>query len=170
VRGGAATIAALDAAIRNVNPLLALESPMSLRAYMERAMAPEKTAQWLGIVVGAIQFMLATMALWGLVAYTVERRTSELGVRLALGATPSSLIRLTMRPAAVSIGIGVLAGSALGAVIATVVQSESVGLADLNLLMVVPVAIVFTLVAMSSAWWPARRAGLTDPATSLRRE
>jgi predicted permease len=169
-RGGGPTIAALDAAVRAVDRRMAVDQAMSVRAFMERAMAPERAAQWLGAAVGAMQLMLAAMALWGLVAYAVERRATELGVRLALGGTPSSLVRLTMRPAAVSIAIGVAAGSVLGAVVAKVVQSQSVGLAPLNLLIVLPVAALFTLVAMPSAWWPARRAALADPATSLRRE
>jgi ABC-type antimicrobial peptide transport system permease subunit len=108
--------------------------------------------------------------LWGLVAYAVERRTAEMGVRLALGATPGSLVRLAMRPAGVAIVFGVGIGCVLGATVATVVQAASVGLAPVDLVAVVPVAVIFTVVAMTSAWWPARRAGMADPAASLRRE
>jgi putative ABC transport system permease protein len=93
-----------------------------------------------------------------------------MGVRLALGATPSSLVRLTMRPAGVSIVVGVAIGCVLGAGIAKVVQSESVGLAPLDFVAMVPVAVAFTLVALMAAWWPARRAGSADPVASLRRE
>jgi putative ABC transport system permease protein len=93
-----------------------------------------------------------------------------MGVRLALGATPSSLVRLAMRPAGVAIIAGVGIGCVLGATVAKVVQAASVGLAPVDLVAVIPVAGIFTIVAMTSAWWPARRAGMSDPAASLRRE
>jgi len=78
-------------------------------------------------------------------------------------------VRLTMRPAGVSILVGVAIGCVLGAAIAKVVQSESVGLAPLDFVAMVPVVAAFTIVAMISAWWPARRAGMGDPVASLRR-
>ena len=164
------TLAALETAVRGVDRRVAIDGATSLRAQIERAMAGERAAQWIGGVVGLVQLGLAVMASWGLVAYPVERRTAEMGVRLALGATPASLVRLTMRPAGLAIIAGVGIGCVLGATIATVVQAGSVALAPVNLSAVVPVAMVFTVVAMTSAWWPARRAGRADPAVALRRE
>jgi ABC-type antimicrobial peptide transport system permease subunit len=58
----------------------------------------------------------------------------------------------------------------LGATVAKLAQATSVGLAPLDFAAVIPVAAAFTMVAMLSAWWPARRAGKMDPAASLRRE
>jgi predicted permease len=164
------TLATLDAAIRAVDRRVAIEGATPLRAQIDRAMAGERAAQWAGGIVGIVQLGLAVMALWGLVAYAVERRTAEMGVRLALGATPSSLVRLAMRPAGVAIVAGVAIGCVLGATVAKIVQAASVALAPLDLVAVIPVAAIFTVVAMTSAWWPARRAGLADPAASLRRE
>ena len=167
---GVHTFAALDAAIRAVDRRVAIEGVTPLRAQIDRAMAGERAAQWIGGLVGIVQLGLAVMALWGLVAYAVERRTAEMGVRLALGASPASLVRLTMQPAGVAIVVGVAIGCVVGATVAKGVQATSVGLAPVDLVMVIPVAVTFTIVAMTSAWWPARRAGLADPAASLRRE
>jgi hypothetical protein len=166
----ARALASLDAALRAVDPRVAIEAAKPLRAWIDRAMAPERAAQWAGGILGVLQLVLAVMALWGLVAYAVERRMAEMGVRLALGATPGSLVRLTMRPAGASIVAGVGIGCVLGATIAKLVQATSVGLAPLDFTTVIPVAAAFTMVAMTSAWWPARRAGKMDPAASLRRE
>ena len=113
---------------------------------------------------------LSVVGLYGVVSYTVNTRLREMGVRLALGATPGSLVRLTMRPAGLAIIAGVGIGCVLGATVATVVQAGSVGLAPVDLFAVIPVAAVFTAVAMMSAWWPARRAGRADSAVALRRE
>jgi hypothetical protein len=165
-----AALVALDDALRAVDPRVAIEPAKPLRAWIDRAMAPERAAQWAGGILGVMQLVLAVMALWGLVAYAVERRTGEMGVRLALGATPSSLVQLVMRPASGSIIAGVGIGCVLGAAIAKLVQATSVGLAPLDFAAVIPVAAAFTMVAMLSAWWPARRAGRTDPAASLRQE
>jgi putative ABC transport system permease protein len=165
-----AALLALDAALRAVDPRVAIEGAKPLRAWIDRAMAPERAAQWAGGILGVLQLVLAVMALWGLVAYAVERRTAEMGVRIALGATPSSLVRLTMRPAGWSILAGVAIGCVLGATVAKLAQATSVGLAPLDFAAVIPVAAAFTMVAMLSAWWPARRAGKMDPAASLRRE
>jgi hypothetical protein len=165
-----AALVALDIALRAVDPRVAIEGAKPLRAWIDRAMAGERAAQRAGGILGVVQLGLAIMALWGLVAYAVERRTAEMGVRLALGATPSSLVRLAMRPAGGSILVGVGIGCILGAAVARVVQASSVGLAPLDFTAVIPVAAAFTMVAMTSAWWPARRAGKMDPAASLRRE
>jgi predicted lysophospholipase L1 biosynthesis ABC-type transport system permease subunit len=169
VRGGQ-TLAALDAAVRSVDPRAAIDAPVPMRAQIDRAMITEHATQWIGAIVGILQLALAMMALWGLVAYAIERRTPEMGVRLALGATPTSLVRLMMKPAVVLIGAGVGIGCVLGAAAAKIVQSESVGLAPLNFVAVLPVAAAFSVVAVVAAWWPARRAGMLDPSASLRRE
>ena len=169
-RGGPATLAALEQALRGTDARVAVETAAPIEAVMARALIGERATQLVGAAVGAVQLFLALMALWGLVAYAVERRTLEMGVRLALGATPASLVRLTMRPAAVLIAIGVVLGTSVGTAIARVVQSQSFGLAPLDLRAILPVALAFTSVSLLAAWWPARRAGRADPAESLRRE
>jgi ABC-type antimicrobial peptide transport system permease subunit len=141
-----------------------------MRAEMDRALAPERVTRTAGAAIGLVQLALAMMALWGLVAYTVSRRTSEMGIRLALGATPTNLVRLVMRPAAVLILTGVVVGGAAGMAIAQVIQSQSAGLAPLEPLAALPIVGSFALVALAAAWWPARRAGAADPARSLRAE
>jgi putative ABC transport system permease protein len=168
--GAGESMVALERAIRRADPRVGVSGVTMLAARMDAATAPERAAQWAGGIVGFAQLGLAIMALWGLVTYAVERRTNEMGIRLALGAEPSSLVRLVLRPAGIAIVIGVGLGAALGAGVAQVVQSTSVGLAPLQLVAVVPVAAIFTVVTIAAAWWPARRAGMQDPAVSLRRE
>ena len=163
-------MASLEDAVRAVDRRLGVSPARPMRDEMDRALAPERITRVAGAAVGMVQLGLAMMALWGLVAYTVSRRTSEMGIRLALGATPANLVRLIMRPAAILILVGAVIGGALGAGVALVLQSESSSLPPLDPVAAVPIALAFAVVATAAAWWPARRAGMADPARSLRAE
>jgi ABC-type lipoprotein release transport system permease subunit len=163
-------MAALEEAVRGADRRLGVSPARSMRAEMDRALAPERMTRTAGAAIGLVQLGLAMMALWGLVAYTVSRRTSEMGIRLALGATPAALARLVMRPAAILIGIGAVLGAAIGLGVAQVIQSQSAGLAPLDPVAGIPIALMFAAVALGAAWWPARKAGAADPARSLRAE
>ena len=170
VRPGGETLRRLEDTLRGVERRAAVDTAMPMPMYLEKALVAERATRWAGAALGIVQLALAVLSLWGLVTYAVERRTPEMGIRLALGATPRDLVRLMMRPAVALILAGVVFGCITGIITSQVVLSTSVGLAPLDLVAVVPVAIAFTAAAMFSAWWPARRAGLADPAASLRHE
>jgi predicted permease len=170
VNGDGATIAALERALRSVDPRLAVEGATSLSGRIDATNAPERVMRWVGVGAGGVQLVLALMALWGLVAYAVERRSAEWGLRVALGATPASVVRLSVRPAAVLIVAGVVAGMAAGAVATQVLRSSGMSQVAIDPRAAVPLAVVFTMVALTAAWWPARKAGGADPASLLRRE
>jgi predicted permease len=170
VNGDGATIAALERALRSVDARVAIEPPTSLSGRIDATNAPERVMRWVGAGAGGVQLILALMALWGLVAYAVERRSAEWGLRVALGATPASLVRLSVRPAAVLIVTGVVVGTAVGAVATEIMRSSGMSQVAIDARAVVPLAVVFTIVALTAAWWPARKAGLADPASLLRRE
>lgn len=163
-------LAALEDAVRGVDRRLGVSPARSMSAEMDRALAGERMARSAGGAIGLLQLGLAMMALWGLVAYSVARRTNEMGIRLALGATPSSLVRLILRPAGTLILIGTVTGGMAGIAVAQVIQSQSAGLPPLHPIAGFPVALMFTVVALAAAWWPAQRAGMADPARSLRAE
>ena len=170
VNGDGATVAALERALRAIDARLAIEAPASFSARIDAVNAPERAMRWVVAGAGGVQLVLALMALWGLVAYAVERRSAEWGLRVALGATPASVVRLSVKPAAILIGAGVIAGLAAGAVATEILQSSGMNHVAMDARAAVPLALVFAMVALSAAWWPARRAGMADPAASLRRE
>ena len=170
VSGDGAAIAALERAVRSVDARLAVEQPTAFNARIDMVNAPERMIRWIAAGTGAVQLALALMALWGLVAYAVERRSAEWGLRVALGATPSSLVHLSVRPAAFLIGVGVVAGAAAGVVATQVLRSSGMNHVAIDLRAAVPLAMVFGTVALVAAWWPARKAGRVDPASLLRRE
>jgi predicted permease len=170
VRGGGETLAALERAVRSVDARVAVGSAVPFSKMMELFTIGERATQWIGGAIGVLQLGLAMMALWGLVSYAVERRTAEMGIRVALGATAGSLVRLMVRPAASLILIGATFGTVAGVIAAQIIQSEAAGLAPIDVRLALPAAALFALIAMAAAWLPARRAGLADPAAALKRE
>jgi hypothetical protein len=170
VAGDRSAVAALERALRAVDPRLAIEEPTSMSARIDMVNAPERFVRWIAAGAGGVQLVLALMALWGLVAYVVERRAAEWGLRVALGATPSSVVHLTLRPAAVLIVAGIVLGTAVGVGATEILKASGMSQVALDARAAVPLAVVFAMVALTAAWWPARRAGLADPAAALRAE
>ena len=120
------------------------------------------------LAAGLLQLGLALMATWGLVAYAVERRTAEIAIRRALGATEAGILRLVMRPSLWLLAVGAPIGAIAGAAIATVMHSEFLGQAPLELAVVVPAIAVLVPVVIVAAWLPARRALAIEPAAALK--
>ena len=118
---------------------------------------------------GAMGLALALIGLYGLTAFAVSRRTREIGIRMAMGALPASVLRLIMRqgalPAAAGIVLGVLASLAAGGAIESVFPNT--GGDALTFLLIVPAVLVVVTLAM---YVPARRAALIDPLAALRQD
>ena len=118
---------------------------------------------------GAMGLALALIGLYGLTAFAVSRRTREIRIRMAMGALPTSVLRLIMRqgalPAAAGIVLGVLASLAAGGTIESVFPNT--GGDALTFLLIVPAVLVVVTLAM---YVPARRAALIDPLAALRQD
>ena len=170
VRGGARTLVAMDAAARSVDPKILVDSATLLDRRLDEIRQPELAGQWLGAAAGVAQFALALMALWALVAYSVARRTREIGVRVALGATQGGVVRLLVRPAVLLIALGSLLGSALGAGAAVALQSSFIGLAPIQPAAGIPAMAIMAVTAIAAAFVPALRAARVDPNVALRTE
>jgi ABC-type antimicrobial peptide transport system permease subunit len=160
----------MNAAARSIDPRVMIDAAAPISTWLDTVRLPERLTGWLGGAAGGVQFALALMALWGLVAYTVERRTREIGIRMALGATARGVISMLVRPALLLILAGAAAGSAVGLAAATVLQSEFVGLGELEPWVGLPITIVMAGVALVAALVPARRASRVDPMVALRSE
>ena len=121
---------------------------------------------------GAIGVLLAIVGLYGLMAYAVSRRTREIGIRIAVGAAPSSVLRMVLKQgmllAGVGIAVGIVGSIATGGLLVGVFQNQGfAGIGVLAYVLVVPVLVGVTMLA---AYVPARRAARTDPLRALRQE
>jgi putative ABC transport system permease protein len=116
-----------------------------------------------------LALVLSAVGLYSVVSYSVVQRTNEVGIRVALGAGRSHVLRVVMTSAGVSVGLGIAAGVALSLGLNRVI-SGWVGNTDHHPLMVVSVSLLLLVVAAMACLVPARRALAVDPMTALRRE
>ena len=117
---------------------------------------------------GVLALLLASVGLYGVIAYTVERRTQEIGIRLALGATRARISASLMREVGLLVLGGLVLGGAATLVLAKWVRAMLFGLAAHDPVMLGAAALVLTIVAVAAGYIPARRAACLDPMQSLR--
>jgi len=116
----------------------------------------------------AVALVLAAVGIYGVISYAVSRRTHEIGVRMALGASPATVVRLIIGQGMRVVGAGVITGLA-GALLATRLMTSVVyGVRVTDPLTYVGVAALLTGVAMLASYIPARRATRIDPLIAMR--
>jgi ABC-type antimicrobial peptide transport system permease subunit len=146
----------------------------TLAEEMNAALVQQRLIAMLSSSFGALSLMLACVGLYGLLAFSLVQRKSEMGVRLALGAQPADLVRLVVTEALVLVGIGLAIGlpSALaaGRFAASQISGLLFGLEATDPLTIAAAAVVLVVVALVAAYLPARRASRVDPVMVLRSE
>ncbi|HMU62025.1 MAG TPA: ABC transporter permease [Gemmatimonadales bacterium] len=175
-------VASVREALKSVDPDVALANIDAMDALVSTSTGPRRFSMVLLTVFSLLAAALAAIGLYGVMAYTVAQRTQELGVRLALGATPGSVQRMVMgqgmRLALVGVGFGLVAAVALTNLLKALDSQAAVGATD-RLLFNVSAQDPFTFVAIPllllgvtllASWVPARRATALDPVEALRGE
>jgi predicted permease len=132
--------------------------------------SPERFTTMMLAVFGAIGLALAAAGVYGVVAYWVASRTGEIGIRMALGAQRSNVLRLVVGSAATSAACGVAGGLAGAIALRKVIATQLIGVSPADPLVLVPVALVLFVVTILAAWVPAMHASRIDPADALRIE
>src|SRR6184192_3942978 len=160
----------VQSALNTVDPGLAIAIPQSMDTIVAQALGQARLMMWLlGIFSGAA-LLLATIGIYGAVAYTVEQRTGEIGVRMALGAQTLDILRLIvnqgMRPVIFGLVVGLGAALVLGRLIASQLYQTSA----YNPLLLAITMLILGLAALLACLFPARRAILVNPVDALRSE
>src|SRR5213595_2729404 len=160
----------VQSALTKVNPSLAIAVPQTMDAVVARAIGQARLMMWvLGIFAG-VALLLASIGIYGAVAYTVEQRTGEIGVRMALGAQTRDVLRLVvnqgMKPVIAGLVIGMAAAFALGRLL----TSQLFEVSAHNPALLGGATIMLAAIALVACLLPARRATLVDPVQALRTE
>jgi predicted permease len=169
--GGAPTalIAGVKAAIASADRNASIEFT-TLAAQVEKSLEREQLLAMLAGFFGGLALLLATIGLYGVMSYNVARRRNEIGIRMALGAEKSRVLRMVMGEAAVLIGAGLAAGLGVTLAATRLVESFLYGVQPNDPLTLFLAAGVMAAAAGAAGYWPARRASRLDPMMSLREE
>jgi ABC-type antimicrobial peptide transport system permease subunit len=130
----------------------------------------ERLAAMLSACFAVLALILAVVGLYGLTAYTISRRRSEIGIRIALGASDVDVVGLILRRSVGSTVVGIALGLAGAVVVGRYLEGLLLGIRPLDFKTLAAVSVMFAIVATFSALVPARRATKFDPAVTLRCE
>ena len=137
---------------------------------VSRSISRERFNMWLFSVFGVSALALAAIGIYGLMAYSVEQRTQEIGIRMALGATSGQVRRLVVGQGLILTIVGMAVGVAGALALAKVMSSLLFGVEARDPGVFVTAPLVLAVVALVAAWIPARRASRVDPIEALRYE
>ena len=157
-----------QSALSKVNPGLAIAVPQSMDAIVAQALGQARLMMWLLGIFAAVAILLASIGIYGAVAYTVEQRTGEIGVRMALGAQTRDVLRLIvsqgMRPVIIGLAIGIVSAFAVGRLLTSQLYEVSAH----NPALLTASTILLAAIALIACLVPARRAAHVDPIQALR--
>jgi predicted permease len=157
-------------AVREMDANVPLNEVQTVKSAIQESIYGDRMVAWLGLAFGALAAGLAAMGLYGLVSYMVARRTSEIGLRMALGASPSAVLWLIFRESLTLIAMGVVLGLALAIAATRLVSSMLYGLEATNPLIFASATLLLAAVAALATYFPAKRATGVDPMEALRYE
>jgi hypothetical protein len=147
-----------------------LVATTTLRAFMQQALAFDQLLVRVSSGLGVFGFLLTAAGLFGVIQYAVNRRTREIGLRMALGAHPREIKQMVLRESLRLAAVGVPLGLLLLAPLTWSVRSVVIGVTPLSPLMYLASAAAAIVIALSAAWLPAQRATRIDPMSALRSE
>jgi predicted permease len=146
--------------------------PVALGEMAWRQRFPHLAASGISVALGAMALIMTCIGLWGLVACAVVERTREIGIRMALGAAPASVLRSMLkqggRQVALGIAIGLPCALGISRIMLGVMAPNTIEAFDAGVYLAVPV--LLSVVALLAAYLPARRATRVDPMAALRQE
>jgi predicted permease len=154
--------------MRSIDPGLPRPKVVLLSDAMSLGLLPQRVAAMVTGVLGGVGLLLATVGLYGIIAYSVSRRTKEIGIRLALGARSVDVLRMIVNEGMRLTAVGVTIGLLLSFAVTRMIAKFLFGVSPLDAATFVGMAAIFVAVALLASWLPARRAAGANPMLALR--
>jgi predicted permease len=159
---------AVRAAIAEVDPNLPVLNMRTIGEQVDLFTVTEQLISELSSIFSLLTVVLAGIGLYGLMSYSVMRRKSEIGIRLALGAPRAIVVWMMLRESLMLLGVGLALGVPMALAAARLLQSEFFELSAFDPLAMISSVLIIAAVTLLAAWLPARRAAKVDPMVALR--
>lgn len=157
-------------AVHNIDNRLLIGRITTLKAQIDDSLRQERVITMFCGFFAILALLLAAIGLHGTIAYSVTRRTNEIGIRMALGAQRSNILWIAMRETVVLLAVGLVAGAPLAAAFARWIKSFLFGLPAIDAMSITAAIVTLVLVAVAASFLPARHAAQIDPMRALRHE
>ena len=161
---------ALRRVVHAADPALPLTSVRTQQEQIDRGLRDERLLVSLTSAFGLLALVLASVGIYGLMAYSVSQRTREIGIRMALGAVPRQVLALVLRESCSLSAAAIALGVAVSLVVTRFLKSLLFGIAPSDPAVLWGAAAVLMIVAVAASWLPARRAARVHPIEALRHE
>ena len=165
-----AVIPEVGQAVRKSDPTLLITGMKTEMQQINEDIYQERLISYLSTCFAGLALAVACIGIFGLLSFQVERQTHEIGIRLALGASPRNILRAVLRQATTLAVVGALAGSAAALVVTRYLRSLLFGVDPTDPLTLIVVGLLLVATAMAASFIPARRAAKVDPMVALRYE
>jgi ABC-type antimicrobial peptide transport system permease subunit len=158
------------AAIREIDPKMPITSLKPLTTQIDQALLRERMIAKLSVLLGLIAVVLASVGLYGILAYSVTRRTNEIGIRMAIGAFPRDIVWMVLRETFTLVAVGIALGIPVALALSNYVESLLYNLTPTDTLTLTAVIVLMLTISVLAAVAPSRRAASIDPLRALRYE
>jgi putative ABC transport system permease protein len=165
-----ALVNAARAAVQEVDRELPITHVETMDRALDDSIGTERLISRLLLAFAAVALVMAATGLYGVIAYTVEQRTQEIGVRMALGAEPRAVVRLVAAEGLRLTAVGMAAGTLAAAVVSRFMRGMLFDVSPADPITYAAVIVLFAATASAALIVPARRALSVDPLTALRAE
>ena len=156
--------------VQRLDPNLPIFDMKTMEAQVDESLFLERLVASLSLLFGGLATVLAAVGLYGVMSYTVSRRTREIGIRMALGAARTSVLWMVLREVAIMAAAGIVLGLPVAIGLSRFVQSQLYGLSPTDPATLMVATVILGSVAMLAGYVPARRATRVDPMLALRYE
>ena len=162
--------AAIRTILSSADPEMAISPARTMLQILNESLAARRFQMQLAVVFAVSALLLASLGIYGMISFTVARRTPEIGIRIALGAGGAQLMAMVVMQGMRPVAAGLTAGVCIALLGGRVIASQLYGVSPADSLAISVVVVLLLMVGLCACWIPARRAMHVDPLTALRSE